>query len=91
MSVAKHYRSKKTGHPFTFRFVELKGAIDVYVIARPSLNGQDPSVVKTHLYESGKICFVEGKAPQTQKRAEELAGQWAEYFCEYRRTGVAQA
>ena len=91
MSVAKHYVSKKSGQQFTLRFVPTDGVVDIYVIARPPLHGRDPSVTKTHLYESGKICFVAGKEPRTQKRAEELAAQWCEYFCEYCRTGVAQA
>jgi hypothetical protein len=33
---------------------------------------------------------VEGRGPRTRERAEELAGQWAEYFLEYRKSGRAQ-
>jgi hypothetical protein len=33
---------------------------------------------------------VAGRGPRDQARAEELAKQWAEYFLEYRRTGIVQ-
>jgi hypothetical protein len=45
----------------------------------------------THLFDSGKICFVEGRQPRDMSRAKQLAAQWAECFLEYRRTGVAQS
>ncbi len=41
-------------------------------------------------FRSGKLCFVAGREPRSLARAEQLAAQWAEYFCEYRRTGKTQ-
>lgn len=87
----KCYRSKDGRHYFNFTFVARNGHFDVHCTTHPPLNGQDDDVNKTHIYGSGKLCFVSGHEPRTQARAEELAGQWAEYFIEYRRTGVSQS
>ena len=91
METIKHYRSENGKYLFTFRLVEQEDHIDIYCLRRPSLRGQDPDPHKTHLFPSGKICFVAGREPEDQERAEELAKQWAEYFLEYRRSGVAQS
>jgi hypothetical protein len=90
MSNVKDYRSEDGNHYFTFHFVQQPGYVDIYCLKHPSLNGQDPDPHKTHLFSSGKLCFVAGHEPTTQERAEELAKQWAEYFVEYRQTGVEQ-
>lgn len=90
MGKIKHYRTEEGSHVFTFRFIEQDGRIEVYCLMHPPLNGRDPDPHKTHLFSSGKLCFVSGKEPRDQTRAEELAKQWAEYFLEYRRTGIAQ-
>lgn len=89
-SRVKHYRSKNGRYYFKFKFVNLGSQINIYCTNHPSLNGRDSAPGKTHLYGSGKVCFVEGRAPRTQRRAEQLASQWAEYFLEYRRTGNVQ-
>jgi hypothetical protein len=85
------YRSKNGLHYFVFDFVEQGNHIDIYCTKHPSLDGQDSSVSKTHLYSSGKICFVEGKEPCGKWEAQSRAKQWAEYYLEYRRTGKAQS
>ena len=87
----KYYRSKDGRHFFNFKFDPCDGHVDIYCTAHPPLNGRDPDATKTHLFSSGKLCFVSGSEPQTQQRAEELAAQWADYFLEYRRTGVTQS
>ena len=84
------YVSKDCQHRFQFRFVQENGHIDIYCVAHPSHNGKDPDPHKTHLFSSGKVCIAQGREPTTEARAKELAAQWAEYFLEYRRTGVAQ-
>lgn len=86
----KTYRSKNGSHYFTFEFVNKWGRIDVFCTKHPSFNGQSSNPHKTHLYHSGKVCFVKGREPKTQSRAEELAAQWAEYFLDYRQTGKIQ-
>lgn len=88
--MTKHYRSKDGSSLFQFQFVPQDGELAVYCTSRPSLNGRDPDPHKTHLFPSGRLCFVEGRGPRDQGRAEDLAGQWAEYFLEYRRTGRTQ-
>jgi hypothetical protein len=88
-AVAKFYRSRDGQYFFKFRFVQ-GDFISIYCLAYPSLNGRDPDVHKTHMFSSGQICLVAGREPLDQERAEELARQWAEYFLEYRRTGIAQ-
>src|SRR5262245_50089421 len=88
--VARYYRSKDGRHVFTFYFVPQDDHIAVFCLRHPSLKGQDPSSFKTHLFPSGQLCFAEGQAPREHERAEELARQWAEYFLEYRRTGIPQ-
>jgi hypothetical protein len=90
MSTIKHYRSENGSHLFTFRFVEQEDHLEIYCLRHPPLNGRDPDPHKTHLFDSGKLCFVSGREPDDQSRAEELAKQWAEYFLQYRRTGIAQ-
>ena len=84
------YRSRDGAHYFSFRFVANGDVIDIEVVSMPNLNGQDPDPQFTHLYPSGKICFVPGKAPTDTTRAQEMAAEWAEYICEYRKTGVPQ-
>ena len=90
MSTIKRYRSEDGRHLFTFNFDVQDDHVDIYCLMHPPLGDRDADVHKTHLYSSGKICFVAGKEPRNQRRAEELAKQWAEYFLEYRRTGIAQ-
>ncbi len=90
MSV-KTYRSKDGKHYFTFRFIEKINEVVIYCDKHPDHNGKDSNPRKTHLFRSGKICFIEGKEPKTKSRAEILAKQWAEYFLEYRKTGCAQS
>src|SRR4051794_24256439 len=89
-AVAKIYRSRDGQSYFKFRFTPEGDHIAIYCLAHPALNGRDPDPHKTHLFSSGKVCLVAGREPQDQPRAEELAQQWAEYFLEYRRTGVVQ-
>lgn len=84
------YRSKNGCYYFKFRFVKSGTYIAVYCDDHPSIAGRDSDPAKTHLFRSGKLCFVSGKEPRSQTRAEALAAQWAEYFLEYRRTGKAQ-
>ncbi|MHA1950309.1 MAG: hypothetical protein ACW99G_10155 [Candidatus Thorarchaeota archaeon] len=86
----KTYLSKDGLHYFVFDFINKGNYIDVYCKKHPSLSGYSSSPEKTHLFHSGKLCFVSGKQPKTQWRAEQLAAQWAEYFLEYRRTGQVQ-
>lgn len=86
----KYYRSKCGRHYFNFTFVDKGTHINIYCTKHPSLNGRDSDPQKTHLWPSGKICFVAGREPHSPGRAEELAAQWAEYFLEYRRTGKTQ-
>jgi hypothetical protein len=87
----KYYRSADGRWMFQFAFAPESDEIAVYCLAHPPLGDRDPDPHKTHLFSSGKLCFVEGRGPRDQDRAEELARQWAEYFLEYRRTGVAQS
>jgi len=89
-AITKTYRSKSGFHYFVFDFVASDGHIDIFCRRHPSFNGQDSDPARTHLFGSGRLCFVSGKEPQTQRRAEQLAAQWAEYFCEYRQTGKTQ-
>ncbi len=86
----KYYRSKDGRSLFNFRFVDRGGHIDIICTMHPPLKGRDPDVNRTHIFSSGKLCFVAGREPRTERRAEELARQWAEYYLEYRRTGIAQ-
>jgi hypothetical protein len=86
----KHYRSKDGRHLFAFDFAPSGEFVEVFCRKRPPLNGKDPSDRKTHIFSSGKICFVSERRPKTMNRAEELAAQWAEYYLEYCRTGIAQ-
>jgi hypothetical protein len=88
--IVKHYRSRDGGSYFKFAFAPEDGHIAIHCLSHPPLGGRDPDVNKTHLFSSGKICFVSGREPRDQARAEELARQWAEYFLEYRRTGIPQ-
>ena len=90
-TTTKHYRSADGRWMFQFAFAPGEDEIAVYCLSHPPLDGRDPDPHKTHLFNSGKLCFVEGRGPRDQARAEELARQWAEYFIEYRRTGVAQS
>ncbi|MFG0285172.1 MAG: hypothetical protein ACF8R7_12180 [Phycisphaerales bacterium JB039] len=87
----KTYRSKDGLHYFTFRFKRTFGGVEVYCTRHPSLMGRDSDPHKTHLFRSGRICFTAGGRPRTQGRAEQLAGQWAEYYLEYRRSGRVQS
>lgn len=83
----KYYRSKKGRYYFNFEFINTDSHIDIFCRNHPPLNGRDSDVVKTHLFSSGKICFVSGKEPRTQARAEQLAAQFAEYYANYILTG----
>ena len=89
-STEKVYRSKNGSYYFTFNFFEKSNHIDVFCTKHPSFNGKSSNPRKTHLFHSGKICFVDGREPKTQTRAEVLAAQWAEYFLDYRQTGKVQ-
>jgi len=86
----KVYRSKNGSYYFTFEFIDKGSSFDVFCTKHPSFNGKSSNPHKTHLFHSGKVCFVEGREPKTQRRAEELAAQWAEYFLNYRQTGRVQ-
>jgi hypothetical protein len=86
----KVYRSEDGCSTFKFAFAPEGDHVAVRCLSHPPLHGADPSPHKTHLFRSGKLCFREGREPTSQDRAEELAHQWAEYFLEYRRTGIAQ-
>jgi hypothetical protein len=90
-AVTKYYRSEDGGSLFKFAFIPQGDHIAIYCLAHPPLNGRDPSPHKTHLFSSGQVCLVAGREPRDQARAEELAKQWAEYFLEYRRTGIVQS
>ena len=90
-AVRKIYRSQDGRWYFRFCFVNGGNQVAIYCIDRPSLDGRDPDPNKTHIFSSGKICFVEGREPRSQGEAEELARVWAEYILEYRRTGIAQS
>jgi hypothetical protein len=90
MSAKKYYRSEDGRYLFRFDFIPEGDCIEIHCLRHPGFAGRDPDVHKTHLYSSGKICFVSGREPRDQRRAEELAKQWAEYVLEYRRTGIAQ-
>ncbi len=89
--VTKTYRSRDGSAYFKFAFAPENDHIAVYCISHPSLGGRDPAAHKTHLFSSGRLCFVAGREPRDQDRAEDLAQQWAEYFLEYRRTGIVQS
>ena len=91
MSIVSHYVSRDGAHRFTFRFKADGNTVDIFCLARPSLNGQDPHPAKTHLFDSNRICFVGGQEPRTQKRAEALAAEWAEYYLRYRRSGTVES
>lgn len=91
MSQIKHYLSIDRRWNFRFSFIPEANEIAVYCLEHPPLDGRDPDPHKTHLFNSGRICFVAGRGPRDQARAEALAKQWAEYFLEYRRTGIAQS
>jgi len=88
--IKRTYRSKDGRHYFAFKFIERSSHIDIYSTSHPSLNGRGSNPSDTHLFRSGKLCFVAGREPRSLARAEQLAAQWAEYFCEYRRTGKTQ-
>ena len=90
-SIKRFYRSKDGRGYFNFKFVCRGDCVNIFCSLHPPLKGRDPDVNKTHLFSSGKLCFVSGREPRSQARAEELAGQWAEYFLEYRRTGIPQS
>lgn len=89
-STQKVYRSKNGSYYFTFEFIVKGSHINIFCTKHPSFNGKSSNPRKTHLFHSGKICFIEGREPKTKVRAEELAAQWAEYFLDYRQTGKVQ-
>lgn len=90
MNLIKKYRSKCGRFYFTFEFIKKNSYVDVFCRKHPSFNGKSSNPRKTHLFNSGKICFISGREPKTQQRAEQLAAQWAEYFLDYRVTGNVQ-
>jgi len=90
MSIIEHYRSEDGGYLFTFKFVQRGGHLDIYCLVHPPLNGRDPDPHKTHLFSDGQVCIASGMEPRSQGRAEELAKMWAEYFLQYRGSGIAQ-
>ncbi|MBN2642799.1 MAG: hypothetical protein JXR78_14190 [Victivallales bacterium] len=90
MNTKKIYRSRNGSFYFTFEFIEKSNYIDVFCREHPSFNGKSSNPHRTHLFHSGKLCFVSGREPRTQRRAEQLAAQWAEYFLDYRITGNVQ-
>lgn len=65
--------------------------MQVFCSKYPIPRGRSLSAHKTHIFDSGKLCFVQGRAPRTVDRAKELAAQWAEYILEYAKTGEAQS
>ena len=89
-SIKKTYCSRNGRHLFVFEFKNQGRYINIVCTRYPSLRGRAPSVVKTHIYPSGNLCFVSGREPRTLRRAEKLAAQWAEYILGYIRTGKAQ-
>ena len=84
------YRSKDGRFYFTFRFVQRTRHIDIFCPDHPSLNGRDSDAHKTHLFSSGKLCFVSGKEPKSLAEAHRRAKDWAEYWLDYRETGEVQ-
>lgn len=86
----KLYRSRDGSSIFKFVFTPEGDHVAIYCLGHPPLNGRDADPNKTHLFSNGRICFVAGREPGDQARAENLAQQWAEYFLEYRRTGIPQ-
>lgn len=84
------YRSKDGKHYFGFQVVGTGSRYTIYCHRHPDFNGQDSDSHKTHIFESGQLCFAAGHEPKTLARARELCKQWAEYFLDYRRTGKAQ-
>ena len=87
----KTYLTMNGLHFFWFEFIKKGDHFDIYCNKHPSLNGHSSSVSKTHLYSSGKICFVSGKEPRSELEAQKRAKEWAEYIAEYRKNGRAQS
>jgi len=85
------YRSLDGKHYFTFTLRQTFSEVEVYCSRHPSLNGRDDSPSKTHIFSSGKLCFVDGRAPTTIEIAKQRAKQWAEYLLEYIHTGTPQS
>jgi len=77
--IAKRYLAKDGRSWFRFVFVQDGGRVDIYCRTRPPLT-RDPGVATTHVYQSGRICFVAGREPRTQSEAERLVKTWAEYY-----------
>jgi hypothetical protein len=90
MSSTQTYRSECGRFYFRFQFVNQGSYYDIYCTGKPSLSGRDSDPHKTHIYGSGKICFVSGREPRTMSSAQGRAKEWAEYFLEYIRTGIPQ-
>jgi len=91
LGVKKYYKSRNGRYYFNFKFEDKGSYIETYCTYHPSLDGRDSNPDKTHLFSSGKLCFVSGREPRSMARAEALARQWAEYFLEYRLTGTTQS
>ena len=85
------YRSKNGLHYFDFNFIDKGNYIDLICTRHPSFKGRDSNVRKTHLFSSGRICFVKGREPRSQWEARKRAKEWAEYILEYIRTGIAKS
>ena len=88
--MTKWYRSRDGARLFKFGFTPEGDHFAVYCLVHPDLGDRDADSRKTHLFSSGRLCFAEGREPRDHAHAERLAQQWAEYFLEYRRTGIAQ-
>jgi hypothetical protein len=87
--IVRYYRTKDRRFDFKFVFVPEGDHLAIYCLRYPP-HGRDSDPNKTHLFSSGKICFVEGREPRTRARAEQLAAEWSEYILEYARTGIPQ-
>lgn len=85
------YRTKDGRYDLKFKFVQRVNHVDIYCLAHPSLRGRDSDVNKTHIFSDRRLCFVAGREPRNIERAKQLAAQWAEYICEYIRTGIPQS
>ncbi|QNN23355.1 hypothetical protein HED60_14065 [Planctomycetales bacterium ZRK34] len=89
--IKKYYVSSNGREYFNFEFAPRGSHVYIYCTRHPSLHGKDRDPNKTHLFRSGELCFVAGHEPRTQREAEQRAKEWAEYFLNYRDTGVVRS